>query len=85
MVNNHAHVLDAIDEIILHYISIHIGAISLIPYITGMAQPKINQAKMNAIPISLPPLAEQHRIVAKVDEINSAWTSRGKLSAIVSF
>ena len=68
-VNNHAHVLDAIDDITLHYMSIHINAIDLLPYITGMAQPKMNQAKMNSIHIMLPPLAEQHRIVAKVDEL----------------
>jgi type I restriction enzyme S subunit len=29
----------------------------------------MNQAKMNSIPVALPPLAEQHRIVAKVDEL----------------
>ena len=29
----------------------------------------MNQAKMNSIHIMLPPLAEQHRIVAKVDEL----------------
>jgi type I restriction enzyme S subunit len=37
--------------------------------VTGTAQPKMNQAKLNSIPIALPPLAEQHRIVAKVDEL----------------
>jgi type I restriction enzyme S subunit len=68
-VNNHAHVIGALNEISLNYMSIHINAISLIPFITGMAQPKMNQAKMNSIPILLPPLAEQHRIVVKVDEI----------------
>ena len=68
-VNNHAHVLDSIDEIILEYVALHINAISLEPYITGTAQPKMNQAKMNSIVLALPPLAEQHRIVAKVDEL----------------
>jgi type I restriction enzyme S subunit len=38
---------------------------------SGMAvmQMNISQAKLRAVPIPLPPLAEQHRIVAKVDEL----------------
>ena len=68
-VNNHAHVLDGISEDFLRYIELHINAINLEPYVTGTAQPKMNQAKMNSIPIALPPLAEQKRIVAKVDEL----------------
>lgn len=31
--------------------------------------PKINQTILRALPLPLPPLAEQHRIVAKVDEL----------------
>ena len=68
-VNNHAHVLDAISEGFLRFIELHINAIDLKPYVTGTAQPKMNQAKMNSIPIALPPEDEQHRIVAKVDEL----------------
>jgi type I restriction enzyme S subunit len=68
-VNNHAHVLDGISEEFLRYIEIHINAIDLEPYITGSAQPKMNQAKMNSIPIALPPLPEQSRIVAKVHQL----------------
>ena len=41
-----------------------------------MAQPKLNQKMLVSIPVSLPPLAEQQRIVAKLDaafaEINTA-------------
>ena len=33
------------------------------------AQPNISLADVNGFPIPLPPLAEQHRIVAKVDEL----------------
>jgi type I restriction enzyme S subunit len=68
-VNNHAHVLDGIDEDLLRYMVLFFNAIDLKPYVTGTAQPKLNQAKLNAIPVALPPLAEQHRIVAKVDEL----------------
>lgn len=68
-VNNHAHVLDGIDEDLLRYMALFFNAIDLKPYVTGTAQPKLNQAKLNAIPVSLPPQAEQRRIVAKVNEL----------------
>ena len=66
-VNNHAHVIDAIEFDLLKYLEVFINAIPLTPYITGTAQPKMNQDKMNGIVVALPPLAEQKRIVAKVD------------------
>lgn len=68
-VNNHAYVLDACCNLNLNYICYHINAISLAPYVTGTAQPKMNQENMNAIWIALPPLKEQHRIVAKIEEL----------------
>lgn len=68
-VNNHAHVLDGISEEFLRYLALYINAIDLMPFVTGTAQPKMNQAKMNSIPVALPPLSEQLRIVAKVDEL----------------
>ena len=68
-VNNHAHVLDGFSEELLRYVCLFINAISLEPYVTGTAQPKMNQAKMNGIVLAIPSLAEQHRIIAKVDEL----------------
>lgn len=69
-VNNHAHVLDCNRQLLcLEYIMYFINAISLAPYVTGTAQPKMNQEKMNSIPIALPPLEEQYRIVAKIEEL----------------
>lgn len=68
-VNNHAHVLDGITKELLRYIELYFNAIDLKPYVTGTAQSKMNQSKMNGIPVALPPLAEQHRIVAKVHEL----------------
>ena len=68
-VNNHAHVLDYLNEDLMQYMCWYINAISLVDYITGTAQPKMNQEKMNSILIPLPPLAEQRRIVAKIEEL----------------
>ena len=81
-VNNHAHVLDCVEgKLSLEYIMYFINAISLAKYVTGTAQPKMNQEKMNSIPVALPPLAEQKRIVAKIEELlplvdryEQAWT-----------
>ena len=81
-VNNHAHVLDCVEgKLSLEYIMYFINAISLAKYVTGTAQPKMNQEKMNSIPVALPPLAEQKRIVAKIGELlplvdryEQAWT-----------
>ena len=69
-VNNHAHVLDCNESLVyMKYIMYFINAINLAKYVTGTAQPKMNQEKMNSIPIALPPLAEQKRIVAKIEEL----------------
>lgn len=68
-VNNHAHVLDGISEDLLKYVELYFNAIDLKPYVTGTAQPKMNQAKMNGIPIALPPESEQKRIVSKVRDL----------------
>ena len=68
-VNNHAHVLDCYVENYLDFIMYYINSISLVPFVTGSAQPKLNQDRMNKIPVPLPPLAEQKRIVERVEEI----------------
>lgn len=65
-VNNHAHVLDATDKKLLEYVAIVINAIKLDDYITGSAQPKLSQDNLNKIPIALPPLSEQKRIMGAI-------------------
>ena len=78
-VNNHAHVLDGINERYLEYIALFINSISLAPYVTGTAQPKMNQAKMGSILIPIPPESEQARILAKANELMSLVEEYGKL------
>ena len=68
-VNNHAHVIDCLNEDLLQYVCTFINAISLVDYVTGTAQPKMNQEKMNSILVAVPPQAEQKRIVAKLEQV----------------
>ena len=68
-VNNHAHVIDAVGGIDLRYIALCINATNLAPYVTGTAQPKMNQEKLNSILVPLPPTNEQRRIVSAFEGI----------------
>jgi type I restriction enzyme S subunit len=83
-VNNHAHVIDATHRKLLDYLALFINSISLRPYVTGTAQPKMNQAKLNSILVAVPPLAEQSRIVTRVEELMQlcdALETSGQLEA----
>ena len=67
-VNNHAHVLDYYCVDYLDYVMFYVNSISLVPFVTGSAQPKLNQDNMNKIPVPLPSLEEQKRIVSAVED-----------------
>lgn len=67
-VNNHAHVLAPTEHILLEYAEIVINSMSLVPFVTGAAQPKLSQNMMNKIAIPVPSLEEQQRIVDVVKE-----------------
>lgn len=54
-VNNHAHILGETIRLSLDYAETYFSFIDLREYVTGSAQPKLNQAQMNRIPILLPP------------------------------
>ena len=67
-VNNHAHILKFDSLTTQRFVELYLESIPLDDYITGAAQPKLNQKALNSIPIPVPPLAEQQRIVGLLDE-----------------
>lgn len=67
-VNNHAHVFRGI-LVSNVFLSHALNTFDYSGRVAGATRSKLNQAKALDIPIILPPLAEQNRIVAKVDEL----------------
>ena len=62
-VNNHAHVLRFDDSYVQRYVEIYLNSKDLSKYISGAAQPKLNQQNLNSILIPLPEASELRRIV----------------------
>lgn len=67
-VNNHAHVLRPkrdilVDELLVYYLNFS----NLLPYITGVTVPKLNQEKMRSIEIPIGPIDDQLSIVSNLD------------------
>ena len=70
-VNNHAHVLASNGKSELLFLEAFVNAIDLKPFLSGTAQPKLNQKKLNQISVPTPPLDLQQRfakIVSSVEE-----------------
>jgi type I restriction enzyme S subunit len=53
-VNNHAHILKFEEMATQRYVEFYLASIRLDEYITGAAQPKLNQKALNSIPIPIP-------------------------------
>lgn len=70
-VNNHAHILKLNDGVCDTFIRYYLNGQDLMPYITGAVVQKLTQAALISIPIPVPPLAEQKRIVAELDLLSS--------------
>jgi len=68
-VNNHAHVIRFKEMCSQNFVEYYLNSISLEPYVSGMAQPKLNQKQLNSIPVPFPPQTHQQQIVAKLDEL----------------
>lgn len=68
-VNNHAHVVSANGKAELEFLCHSLELRDFRDYVTGSAQPKLNQANLNAVPIATPPINLQREFVRRVDRI----------------
>ncbi len=67
-VNNHAHILKFEHMATQRFVEFYFASVRLDEYITGAAQPKLNQKALNSIPIHIPvSVAEQATIVECVE------------------
>lgn len=69
-VNNHAHILEFDNYYTRKYVEFYLNSIDLSAYVTGGAQPKLNQKNLNSIKIPLPPFEVQQRIVSILDRFD---------------
>jgi type I restriction enzyme S subunit len=74
-VNNHAHVLRFESTYTQKFVEVYLNSIKLDDFITGMAQPKLNKARLDSIPIPYPDILEQQKIadcLSSLDELIAA-------------
>ncbi len=67
-VNNHAHVLRFPHPATQKFVEVYLNSISIEKYVTGAAQPKVNQQALNSISIPIPDdVSTQQAIVAEIE------------------
>jgi len=70
-VNNHVHVLRFKNMDSQKFVELYLNSIKLDNFVSGMAQPKLNQTMLNKISIPFPSLKTQQTIVQKLDALNA--------------
>jgi len=70
-VNNHAHVLEFGSYVERKFVEYYLNMINLSSYLSTAAQPKLTQRNLNRIPIPIPPLDQQERIVSILDKFDA--------------
>ena len=66
-VNNHTHVVQGKPPISTNFLYLFMSDVAISGYITGTAQPKINQQNLNRIPVILPPQSLLERFNQMID------------------
>ncbi|MBF0400831.1 MAG: restriction endonuclease subunit S [Magnetococcales bacterium] len=77
-VNNHAHVLKFRHKFTQTIVENYLNAINLEDFLTGMAQPKLNRAKLDTIPIFLPGEGEQQKVADCLSSLDTLITAHTK-------
>ena len=81
-VNNHAHVVKPNENRLANkFLAFWLVSLDLTPYVSGLTVPKLNQEKLRSIPVPIPPLAEQKRIVAALNE-KMAAVEKARVAAL---
>jgi type I restriction enzyme S subunit len=70
-VNNHAHVLRFNNSYSQKFVELYLNSIKLDYFVSGMAQPKLNQTMLNTIPIPFPTIDIQQEIVRKSESFQA--------------
>ena len=70
-INNHTHVLKFESDIDRKYVSYYLNHIDLTPYISGAAQPKLNQQNLNSIKLAYPKQEVRNKIVQVLDNFDT--------------
>lgn len=74
-VNNHAHILKFKTYEDRRFVEFYLNHIDLTPYISGAAQPKLNQKNLNSIMVPNPLPLEKKRIVSILDKFDTLTSS----------
>lgn len=75
-VNNHAHVLRPKLTVDLNYLCKVLEHYDVSPFVTGTTRGKLTKAGASGIPIPLPPMEQQRRIAAILDQAEALRTKR---------
>ena len=65
-INNHAHILKPTERVDFYYLFYALEGLDINPYITGSAQPKLSQEKLQNIWVPLPDFEEQQEIATYI-------------------
>ena len=82
-VNNHAHVLRFEDRFTQQMVESYLNALDVGDYLTGMAQPKLNKAMLDSIPIPLPEPEEREHVATCLSSLDQLTVAQNdKLEAL---